>query len=267
VRSQPTLGRTIKQLEQSRGATLFIRAAGGMHLSETGAQILPHVREMHTAMNAATLSAAGQMHELAGTVRITASIFASHYVLPPILAEIRAAEPRIELVLLPSDATENLLFREADIAVRMYRPEQLDIVARHVTDAPLGVFAARRYLERAGRPKSAEDLRAHALIGYESNDLILRTMREMGWHATIHTFAMRCDNQSAYWELLRAGCGIGFSHVSVGRADSLVEELDLGLKIPSLPIWLAAHAALRQTPRIRRVWDYLADGLMKSVRA
>jgi DNA-binding transcriptional LysR family regulator len=259
--SQPTLGRHISTLEQALGASLFDRHARGLTLSDTGASLLPMARQMRSAMNQITLTAAGQSQSLEGTVRITASVFASHHLLPPILARIRAAEPAIQLDLVPSDATENLLFREADIAVRMYRPTQLDVITRHITDLDLGVFAARSYLERAGRPRKPNDILEHDLVGYDRNDLIVHTMSAMGWRVSRDDFAVRCDNQATYWELVRAGCGIGFSQAGVGRMEPDVEELDIGVRIPPLPVWLAAHQAMRQTPRVRRVWDLLADGL------
>lgn len=262
-RSQPTLGRHIQILETALDAHLFDRHARGLKISTTGKQIMPMARQMREAMHALTLTAAGQAQDLAGTVRITASVFASHHLLPPILADIRAAEPSIQLELLPSDSSENLLFREADIAVRMYRATQLDIVTSHVVDLELGVFAAHSYLARRGRPDTAEDLLNHDLVGYDRNDLILRTMRQMGWPASREMFAVRCDNQATYWELVRAGCGIGFSQKTVGQADPLVEELDLGLALDPLPVWLAAHEALRHTPRLRRVWDLLQTGLRR----
>lgn len=262
-RSQPTLGRQIQQLETALGAQLFERHARGLRLSDTGARMLPHAQRMHRAMNEIALTAAGQSQQLEGRVRITASVFASQYLLPPVLAHIRSREPAITLDLVPSDATENLLFREADIAVRMYRPTQLDIVTRHITDVRLGIFAAQSYLERAGRPGRLEDLMGHDLVGYDRNDLIVQTMRQMGWAVSRDDFAVRCDNQATYWELVRAGCGIGFSQLSVGLADPLVDHLDFGLEIPPLEIWLAAHQAMRQTPRIRRVWDFLAVELRR----
>ncbi len=265
-RSQPTLGRHIRDLERALGADLFERHARGLRLSDTGAELLPLARQMNAAMHAIALTAAGQSQDPTGTVRITASVFASHYLLPPILARIRAAEPAIQLDLIPSDTSENLLFREADIAVRMYRPTQMDIVARHVATQGIGIFAARSYLDRAGRPQAIGDLLQHDLIGYDSNDLIVRTMREMGWPASRDSFAIRCDNQAAYWELVRAGCGIGFSQAVVGRAEPLVEELEFDIAIDPLPVWLAAHEVMRQTPRIRRVWDMLADGLQNASR-
>ncbi|WP_424985141.1 LysR family transcriptional regulator [Microbulbifer sp. S227A] len=261
--SQPTLGRQVQALENALGVELFTRHARGLALSDAGAGLIPMARQMQEAMQALALTAAGQSTRLEGTVRITASVFASHHLLPPILAGIREAEPAIQLELLPSDTSENLLFREADIALRMYRPTQLDLVARHITDLELGVFAARRYLDRRGRPATPEDLLAHDLIGYDRNDLILRTMATMGWSVRREDFVMRCDNQATYWELLRAGCGIGFSQLGVARADPEVEQLDLGVPMPVLPVWLTAHQAMRQTPRLRRVWDLLAEGLSR----
>ena len=261
--SQPTLGRQIRALERCLDATLFERHRRGLKLSETGADLLPQAIRMREAMSRIALTASGQAQLLAGSVRITASVFVAHHLLPPILADIRAAEPAIQLDLLPSDSAGNLLFREADIAVRMYRSTQLDIVTRHVTDLGLGIFASRRYLDRAGRPETAQDLMRHDLVGYDDNDLILRTMRDMGWNVSREDFAVRCDNQATYWELVRAGCGIGFSQTGVGRADPDVEELDLGVTIPPIPVWLAAHQAMHRTPRIRRVWTLLAEGLRR----
>lgn len=260
-RSQPTLGRQIQALESALGVDLFDRHARGLQLSDVGVQLLPMAQQMRDAMNTLTLTAAGQSQQLTGSVRITASVLASHYLLPPVLARIRAAEPAIQLDLVPSDTSENLLFREADIAVRMYRPTQMDVVTRHIADLELGVVAAHSYLDRKGRPEHISDLLDHDLIGYDNNDLIIRFMRDMGWQVSRETFAVRCDNQATYWELLRAGCGIGFSQVGIANADPLVELLDFDLEIPPLEIWLAAHQAMRQTPRIRRVWDLLAQEL------
>ncbi len=260
-RSQPTLGRHIRALESDLDTLLFDRHARGLILTEGGNELLPYASQMRDAMNAIALTAAGQSQQLAGTVRITCSVFASHYLLPPVFAELRALEPSIQLEIVPTDSSENLLFREADIAVRMYRPTQLEVVTKHIADIPLGVFAAKSYLDRVGRPRRVEDLLEHDLIGYDRNDMILRQMQEMGWRVSRDDFAVRCDNQSTYWALLRAGCGIGFSQVEVGRAEPLTEELHLGLEIPPLPVWLAAHQTMRHTPRVRRVWDVLSNGI------
>ncbi|NOC85481.1 LysR family transcriptional regulator [Ruegeria sp. HKCCD6428] len=260
-RSQPTLGRQVQNLEDELGVSLFDRHARGLKLSEAGSQLLPMAQQMHSAMTAFSLAAAGQSQQLEGSVRITASVFASHHLLPPILASIREQEPTIQLELVATDTTENLLYREADIAVRMYRPAQVDLISRYLGDVPLCFCAEKSYLDRKGRPKTPEELFTHDLVGFDANQEIIKAMREKGWPASRDSFATRCDLQSAYWELIRAGCGIGFSQVQVAQADPDVEILPLDVDIPILPVWLAAPQAMRQTPRIRRVWDLLAEGL------
>ena len=259
--SQPTVGRHIEGLERALGTELFERHARGFHLSPTGRRMVPMAERMREAMNLIELTAAGEAQSVAGTVRVTASVFASHYILPPILSKLRANEPAIQIELVASDETESLLFRDADIAVRMYEPTQHDLVARHIGDTNIGVFAATAYLDRRGRPKVASELFDHDLVGYDRTPLVLDTMAKMGHRVDREAFATRCDNQAANWALVCAGCGIGFAQLAVGRSNSLVEELDLGLVIPSLPVWLVAHPSMRQTPRLKQVWAALADGL------
>lgn len=259
--SQPTLGRQVRAMEDALGVTLFIRKPRGLALSETGAALLIPARAMRAAAGQMSLTAAGRAEGVSGVVRITASLVVSHYLLPPILTRIRARHPDIELELVPSDTSENLLFREADIAVRMYRPEQLDMVTRHLGDLPLGIFGARSYLDRAGRPKTADDLRHHDLVGYDRSEKIIRGMREKGLSLERDAFGIRCDNQTTYWALVRSGCGLGFGQLGIGLADAEVEQVLPDLPLPSLPVWLTAHQALRQSPRLSRVWDMLLEGL------
>lgn len=255
--TQPTVGRQIKALEAEIDARLFDRHARGLHLSEVGHALLPSAHQMRDAANALSLTLAGQDEAPTGTVRITASVFAANFLMPQAIATLRQTHPAIEIELVATDKVENLLFREADIAVRMVRPEQLDMVTRHVGDLPLGFFAAHRYLARHGTPETAEALLTHALVGYDRNDLILRGFRAFGFDAQPSDFAVRCDNQSAYWQLVRAGCGIGISQTWIGSADPLVTRVLPDIRIPPLPIWLTTHPGLRATPRVSAVWQAL----------
>lgn len=262
--SQPTLGRHIKTLEEHLGLTLFRRVARGLEPSEAAVPLLDAARAMAESAARLTRIAEGRQEALRGTVRITASRIVSHHMLPPILAALRRAEPEIQLELVPSDTAENLLFHEADIALRMFRPEQLDIIARHVADLPIGLYAARSYLDLNGRPQSVEELMQHAFVGYDRDERILRLMRDMGFPVTRDFFALRCDDQTAHWELVRAGCGISGAQRQIGDADPLLERIMPDLDLPSLPLWLAAPQALRSNPRIRRVWDFLAAALSRA---
>ncbi len=263
--SQPTLGRQIKAVEAKLGLDLFRRHPKGLELTNAGAALVAPARAMREAMREIALYAAGQEAALAGTVRITASEMVSHHVLPPILARIRQQAPDVEVELAPSDLSENLLYREADIAVRMYRPEQLDVVARYLGEIELGLFASKAYAARHGLPQGPEEILGHDMVGYDRSELIVRGMREAGLKVSRESFKTRCDSQTTYWELVRAGCGIGFGQAMVARRDPGMLEIDLGFPMPSLPVWLASHQGLRHTPRVRLVWEILAEGLAKIV--
>ena len=256
--SQPTLGRHIQAIEAALEVPLFTRTAQGQTLTEAGQALLSPARAMQAAAADLTLTAKGHATGIEGTVRITASRVVSHYVLPPVLARLRAEEPGIQIDLVPSDTTENLLFGEADIALRMYRPTQADLVARHIGDLALGLYAAKAYLDRKGRPTSPEDLMRLDFIGQDRMDQIIRVMRMLGLEMPRSYFPVRCDDPLTYVELVRAGCGVGGILRRLGDADPVLERIDLIPNLPNLPVWLTAAPQLRQSPRLRRVWDALA---------
>jgi len=265
--SQPTIGRHIKALESALGVDLFTRAARGLVPTEAGLEILDYAREMEQAAARLRLAAEGRADDLSGTVRITASVVMSYSVLPGIIAGMRQALPDIQIELVPSDTTENLIFREADIAIRMYRPTQLDVITRHITDTDAGIYAATSYLDRVGRPTNIEQGIALDFIGFDKLDLIIRIMGEMGIHVTRDFFPIRCDDQAVYWNLVCAGCGIGAAQVFIGDAEPRVERILPDVTLPQLPIWLAAPEALRSNKRIRAVWDHLAKALAQRTGA
>ena len=263
--TQPTLGRQIKALEQQLAETLFQRTARGFDLTEMGAALLPAAIAMRDAANDLALTVAGKSASLAGTVRITASVATSVYHLPPIIADIRAKEPEIEIELVASDKSGNLLYREADIAVRMYQPKQLDLVTRHIGGFAIGIFAAKSYIARRGLPQSQDEFFRHEFVGYDADMRIVDGFRDAGFTVDRTFFAVRCDENIANWELVRAGCGIGFAQRNIAARDPDIVEIEMGFPIPAIPVWLTAHQAMRQTPRIRRVWDLLAEGLQPLV--
>jgi DNA-binding transcriptional LysR family regulator len=266
--SQPTIGRHVAKLEAALGLEVFQRHPRGLALTPAGQELVGPAEAMRAAVADLGISAERLAGRPEGTVRLAASVFAAHHVMPPLIAALRAEAPEMRIVLRPSDDSDNLTFREADIAIRMYRPRQPDLVTRHMGDLEIGIFAACSYLARRGRPVSATDLLAHDLVGLETSTLIVDGMATVGVHRAADDFAVRCDHQPAYWELVRAGCGIGFTQAHVGRADPTVEELRIdGIRIASLPVWLTAQEDVRRIPRVARVWDHLARALPAFIAA
>jgi DNA-binding transcriptional LysR family regulator len=262
-RSQPTLGRQIKSMEDQLGSELFQRHEKGLHLTAVGESLRDAAQVMLRAAKEIELLASSQDQGLTGTVRVTASVIVATHHLPKLIAEVREREPQVAIELVASDESSNLHFREADIAVRMYRPTQLDLVAVHLGDLELGVFAARSYVERRGMPREPSELLEHDVVGFDREPAILEGFARAGLPVERDFFKVRCDHQAAHWELVRAGCGLGFGQLAVGRDDPLLVEIPLAIALPRLPVWLTAHDAMRHTPRVARVWELLAAGLRR----
>ena len=259
--SQPTMGRHIGALEAALAVRLFERTAGGLELTPTGIELLDHARRMAEAANRLSLAAEGRAEAIAGTIRLTASEIVATYILPGILTALRRAEPEIEIELVASDRTENLLQREADIAVRMYRPTQADVFTRKVGDLRVGMFAAEAYVARRGAAQSMEDFHGHDIIGYDRGDENIRGFRAAGLDVGRRFFSFRCDNQVVCWRMVVAGYGIGFNQIAIGEAEPGVKRISIDAELPSLPAWLTAHSELKTSHRVRRVFDFLAEAL------
>lgn len=257
--SQPTVGRHIDELEAVTGLTLFVRGRRGMTLTEAGLSLLEDARAMAKEADHFLLRANGRAAEASGPVRITASDIVATFLLPQILVALKEAEPGIDIELVPSNAVANLLARDADIAIRMVRPVQNDLIAVKVNDFAMGTHAHERYLARYGEPRHVDDLFKHRVVGYDRDMLILNGMKALGMNGDRSLFTFRTDDQVAYWELVKAGAGIGFGSLWLARKTPELRRILPDLAIPALPMWLASHQELRTSLKIRRVMDFLKE--------
>ncbi|MET3899213.1 DNA-binding transcriptional LysR family regulator [Devosia sp. UYZn731] len=265
--SQPTLGRHIEALEQALDLSLFERTLSGLKANEAALRLYEPVAAAETALAQAAILAQGAQAEFSGTVRITASAVVSNYVLPTLLLPIRERYPAIAIETVPSDSPENLLLREADIAIRMFRPTQLELVTKKLGDIPIIACAHESYLARHGTPGKPADLRRHDLIGFDRSDAILNHAESIGLSLRREQFVLRTDSQTQLWELARAGLGIGFAQKFLVERTPGMVALGFDLAIPPLPVWLTTHKELFTSRRIRAIYDALAEGLIDYINA
>jgi DNA-binding transcriptional LysR family regulator len=260
--SQPTVGRHIVELESQLGVVLFERTGRGLVATATALQLASAAREMEAGALQLARTLSGVQTQTAGTVRITASVPVAVQLMPPLLVNMRRALPDIQIELVSSNQVSNLLRREADIALRMVRPEQSSLIAKKIGDVNLGAYAHRNYLARHGPLRKVTDLLQHELIGSDTDPAILQGFAALGYPVTRDAFAFRSDDFIVQWQALRAGLGIGFMADYMTRDDPDVLRLLPGLlKIPPLPMWLAVHREIRSSQRIRAVFDFLAEAL------
>lgn len=263
--SQPTMGRHIADLEAQLGVVLFERTGRGLQPTATALRLATSARAMEAgALQLAHGVSSAQMG-VRGSVRITASQPVACLLLPPLLLQMRQALPDIQVELVASNDVTNLLRREADIALRMVRPDQSSLVARRIGTVALGAFTHRDYLRRRGVPRQPTDLLAHELVGNDRNEDILRGFAALGYPVGREQFAFRTDDLMAYWQAVRAGLGIGFVAHYMARTDPDVQPVLPMLKPPPLPIWLTVHREIRTSVRIRAVYDFLAEAVPQAL--
>ncbi|MDJ1018256.1 MAG: LysR family transcriptional regulator [Paracoccaceae bacterium] len=257
--TQPTVGRHIDLLEERLGFTLFTRGREGMRLTDKGSDLVATASEMLGTAADFERVASGLEERIEGTIRISANEILGALLLPGLVADFMAEHPMIEIEIEVSNEITNLLQRDADIAVRMFRPTQNDLVARKIIDVPLGLFAHRSYLERHPAPRSVDDLDQHVLLGQDRNPSLINAYNALGMSLTPNSFQFRTDSNIATINAIRAGIGIGPLHVGMAKLwPDLVQVLP-DLPVPSLELWLACHADVRHNKRIRLVMDFLAQ--------
>jgi DNA-binding transcriptional LysR family regulator len=257
--TQPTVGRHIDALEAALGLSLFTRSQAGLEATAGAIALIPHAETMASAAEAIQRVASGEADEDRGTVRITASEMVGTEVLPAGLAAFRQAHPRVVIELVLSNRNEDLLRREADIAVRMVRPTQEALVARKIGIIHLGMHAHPRYVKAHGVPRDIGDLRKHPIIGFDKAPSV-RRLDKLGFTPTRDLFAFRCDSDFGQYAALRAGVGLGVCQVALARRDGLVPVLP-GVIAFELGVWVVMHRDLRSTRRMRLMFDHLATHL------
>jgi DNA-binding transcriptional LysR family regulator len=263
--AQPTVGRHIAALEKSLGLALFTRSQTGLMPTEAAQSLRGLAESMQSTAASLERAAASQGVGVRGIVRVTCSDVIGVEVLPPIVRALRDQYPELTVELVLTNRVQDLLHREADIAVRMARPRQELLVARRIGQIKLGLFAHQRYLTRHGTPSSIADLAAHSLIGFDETTEFLRNASKAfpGWRREV--FAMRTDSDLAQLALIRSGAGIGICQAAIARRDeALVRVLPKQFSLP-LETWITMHEDLRNSPRCRVTFDALMEGLQPHV--
>lgn len=264
--TQPTIGRQISDLETKLGVTLVERSVRGPTLTETGRDLLDHVRAMGDAATLISMVATGKSQEVSGEVTVTATDLLSASVLPGLLRPLRDTAPGVRVRIVASADMQNLTKREADIAIRHVRPDQPDLIARHVGDFRASLYAASAYLDRVGRPKTPRDVAAFDFVGNADPERLVAPLHNMGIPVRAESFVMSSASGVVAWELTKAGYGVSMQPEVLGDADPGVEKVLPDFPSLEFPIWLVTHRELQTSRRIRVVFDLLARGLAHAGR-
>lgn len=255
--SQPTVGRRIEQLEYQLGAVLFNRTAQGLSLTKVGESILNHAKNMEEDALAIERAATGANQQLQGNVRISLIEDLGIYWLPKKLKGFHEQFPELVIETNIDNRNVNLLRREADIAVRLARPEQADLICRKVGMLSFGLYASQSYLDEHGIPEHPQDLKKHYHVGFDLEMGLVAQIKKLESLFHDNHIRHRSNSHMEIVEATRAGigcgalcCFIGHQHPELRRV--LIDKIDYAREV-----WLVTHAEINSSARIRTVYDFL----------
>ncbi len=259
--SQPTLSRHVRALEEAVGGPLFVRFARGVRLTERGRALADEAAHVEEAMVRLSRAVSGTRERLAGTVRVAASEIVGVEVVAPALPTLRARHPGLEVELVLDNSPADLLTGQADLAVRLFRPAQADLVARLVGTVPLALYGHRDYLARHGTPTTVDDLLAHTLIGFDPRGPMARAMETVEPRLTPDRFALRTDSLTAQLQAARAGFGLAVLQRPIAQRYPELVAVELAFSPFQVPLWLVTHRDLRTAAPIRAAFTWLEETL------
>lgn len=259
-----TVSRRLLVLEESIGATLFDRGRNGIAATESAEELFPVAERIEEAMSSFTRAADALEREPSGLVRITCPSDVAEVVLVPLLPELFQKYPQVSVDLDAGETLRDLSRREADIALRVVRPERGDLVVTRLLAVRWVLAATPPVAKKLGKLSNWTDA---PWIGFGER---LTGSPPARWYEKFVPGAqprLRSDSLQLQLAALRRGAGVALvPEPSVGAYGLVEVELSrtLGKQAADWPVselFLVTHRALRDVPRVRVVWELLVEHL------
>lgn len=253
-----TVGRRLAALERAVGVRLLEKAPGGMRLTSAGEQAVEAARHIDDTATTLERRLAGAEVQVSGLVRVTAPETVVTHVLAPHLPAWRERHPVLRLELLAATQVLNLSRREADLAVRLFRPQEPALTVRKLGDLAFALYGSKGYVRGHGRPK-LEALREHVLLGYDDS---LAQTPEQQWLERTGAgalFALRSNSRYVLMEAARKGLGLTVLPCYLAEGVPDLVRLCPVDAVPTREAWLVVHPDLQHASRVRAAIDLLVE--------
>jgi DNA-binding transcriptional LysR family regulator len=259
--TQPSMGRHLRELEASLKEPLFVRLPGKLKPTAKADALFEALLGMRHSVREASSVFTGTQATVTGVVRLAVSEAYAYHVIPAILVPLLEKNLDLEIELSVSNQTDNLLRRDADIAVRFFRPQQDSVIAVKVGETELGLFAHRDYLARHGTPSQVELKASAVLAGNDREPLQLSSFIRGAPPKTPVRFRFRTDFVLAREAAAMSGSAIAMMFTDIARSKpELVRVLPDRINVKQ-EVWLCAHEELTRSARMRYVWEHLESSL------
>jgi DNA-binding transcriptional LysR family regulator len=261
--SQSAVSRQISALEMDLNVPLFHRHARGLILTEQGEVLYRTAHDVFTKLAAAKTRLMDSKEKPSGELRITTTVGLGSVWLTPRIKEFTELYPQINVTLLLDDRELDLSMREADVAIRLRRPTQPDLIQRKLFTVHHHIYASLEYVKRFGIPKSVEDLDKHKILTFGQAPGYLSTIN---WLETAgrgednpRPVALRINNAYGLRRAVQAGVGIASLADYIVAADSNLVQIDLPLELPQFDTYFVYPEELKETKRITVFRDFIVS--------
>ena len=263
--STATTLRRLQRIEDALGVALFDRTPGGLRPTGALERALPWAEQIEAAAHGLMRELHGLETEASGTVRVALLSGLSSWFLAPHAPELRRRHPDITLELVPASAVVALEQRQADLALRLIRPNSPDFVVEELVSVPMRVVAAETLLNQV-RPTSLSDL-----PWLDWDQTVGTASGESRWLSSSVPEARVVLRSNELATLIRAAQE-GVGAIVLGEQLAVVAG---GLRavpmatphLPVIRIYLVAHRAVRPVPRIDAVWQWIREIFSDTQRA
>jgi DNA-binding transcriptional LysR family regulator len=245
-----TVYRRLNSLEHRLRVRLFDRSARGYQPTAAGERAAGAAERVETELLSLDREITGRDQQLSGVLRVTASETLSHAVLPRLFAAFHAAHPRIQLVLSIDNRMLDLSRREADIALRVQRPEDSTLFGRRLTGiawAFYGPTGGGPLLRREGKSFA---FGRHAVIGWDEPARIVAS-EWIATHVPAERIAYRSNSLVNQLMAARAGVGVALLPCYLADPDDRVRRVSAVLPGLASELWIVTHQDLKHTARVR----------------
>jgi DNA-binding transcriptional LysR family regulator len=247
-----TVARRVAALEAETGLKLIDRRARSYQLTEDGKRIAATAMPMEEAAFAVGRAVQAAKPGLCGEVSISSPPSLANALIAPQLFRLRHRHPGIRIKLIGEKRTASLNRREADVALRLSRPQQPGLIARKIGSFGFGLYGASSYLKETPRP-------AFAFIAYDDS---MDDAPQQKWLQTMaagHEIVVRTNDLENQAAAARTGVGLAVLPNFLGDPDPGLKRYDATPVPPNRDVWLLVHRDLRQAPLVRAVMEFLTD--------
>jgi DNA-binding transcriptional LysR family regulator len=262
--SQSAVSRQISALEDDLGLKLFIRHARGLVLTEVGEQLFRTAHRMHWELQQVETQMSESQDVPTGPLIVTTTVGIGSTWLSSRLDEFLKLYPLIQLEIRLNDAELDLAMREADVAIRLHRPNQSEMIQRKLFTVHNHFYASNGYVDEFGMPASAEDLDNHRIVSFgepvPSYLGDINFLERMGRSdSSPRRAALRVNAIYGMMQACRAGIGIAMLPDYVTeKEDGLVQILP-EIELPAYEAYFVYPPALKNSKRVGVFRDFLVS--------